>query len=276
MKDHTGIPGSPLDRDAIRRAEMARFLRASRESLPPARPSPRRRTPGLRREEVAAEAGISVTWYTWLEQGRDVAMSRETLSRLTRALGLDETGARYLAGLARPADLRPASSAPPPESLSALVTGLAPHPAYAMDRVCNVVAWNDPAEALFGAFRPGDPVRGNVLARLFLDPGWKDLFADWPAIARSAVAQFRASTAAFAQEPDVTGLLSRLTDAAPVFETVWRAAELAPSPDWTKVLRRGGRTEAWRYSVLRPEGEARGVTVTLYLPVSPPEGAAAT
>lgn len=277
MTDHTGIPTTPQAVDDARRAELGRFLRARRERLPPLAPSGRRRTPGQRREDVAAAAGISVTWYTWLEQGRDVSMSRDTMDRLTRALALDETEGRYLERIARPADLRPPRPASAPASLAGLVAGLAPHPAYAMDRVCNVVAWNEPAGALFGAIVPGDPVRGNILARLFLDPAWKRLFADWPIIARSAVAQFRAGTAAFAQDDDVTALVARLSEAAPVFRTVWEAAELAPSPDWTKVLRRGNRTECWRYTVMRPEGEARGFTVTVYLPpVSPPEPAAAT
>ncbi len=73
----------------------------------------------------------------------------------------------------------------------------------------------------------------------------------------------------------MTGLVSRLRKDAPAFNTVWQASELAPPPDWTKVLRRGDRSETWRYTVLRPEGEARAWTVTLYLPVSPPADVAA-
>ncbi|MGI3168516.1 helix-turn-helix transcriptional regulator [Pseudooceanicola sp. C21-150M6] len=276
MKDYTGILTTPFTAGAARREELARFLRARREALAPQRPGGRRRTPGLRREEVAAEAGISVTWYTWLEQARDVSVSAETLRRVARALQLNETEEHYLTGLARPGDFRAASPEKVPEALLTIVQGLSPHPAYAMDRVFNVVAWNDPAETLFGAFTTGDPVTGNVLARLFLDPEWKRLFVDWPGIARSAVAQFRTATAAFAQDPEVTGLVARLCDEAPVFATVWQAAELAPSPDWTKVIRRGNRTESWRYSVLRPEGAAKGFTVTLYLPLTRPEGPAAT
>lgn len=268
MKDHTGIPTTPLEADAARREDMARFLRAKRESLPPLQSTGRRRTPGLRREDVAAAAGISVTWYTWLEQGRDVTMSLQTLVGLKRALDLDTTETDYLTGLARPSGTALACRATPPEILQTLVRGLAPHPAYAVDRVYNVVAWNRPAETLFGAFKPGDPARGNILARLFLDPEWKELFVDWPAIARSAVAQFRASTAGFSQDPEVTGLIDRLSSEVPVFNTVWRAAELEASPDWTKTLRQGDRTERWRYSVLRPEGEARDFRVTLYLPCS--------
>lgn len=265
MNEHTGIATTTLAAETARREELARFLRSRREGLRPPHPGPRRRTPGLRREEVAEAAGISVTWYTWLEQARDVSMSAETLRRLSRALELDDAGTRYLKGLARPEEAVTPKPVPVPDSLRTLVAGLG-HPAYATDRVGNVAAWNAQAEEVFGVFAPGDPVRGNILARLFLDPGWKTLFADWPLVARSAVAQFRTATAAFARDGDVTDLVARLSEEAPVFRTVWSAAEVAPSPDWTKVLRRGGRDETWRYAVLRPEGEARDFTVTLYLP----------
>jgi len=267
MNEYTGIAPTPLDPDEGRRRALGAFLRRSRERLAPLEGGRRRRTPGLRREEVAEAAGISVTWYTWLEQCRDVTMSAETVDRLGDALALDGAEKRFLKSLARPRDMtRPEPQAELPTAVATLVRSLAPHPAYAVDRACNVMAWNDPAAHVFSAFVPGDPVKGNILARLYLDPDWKALFADWPLVARSAVAQFRAASAPYADAPDVVDLIGRLSLASPAFATVWSAAELAPSPDWTKVLHRNGSKETWRYSVLRPEGAGKDFTVTLYLP----------
>lgn len=267
MTKHAGTRGTCQDPSAGRRAALARLLREARENLEPVPDGRRRRTPGLRREEVADAAGISVTWYTWLEQGRDVTMSSETMARLARALRLDRTQERYLQSLARPREVRaPRRLSEAPVTLETLVDGLDPRPAYAVDRAYNVVAWNTAAARLLGTFGRGDPVRGNVLARLFLDADWQHLFVDWPEIARSAVGQFKASTVAFAQDADVTQLVSRLSAAAPAFRALWSAAELAASPDWTKRIRTGRGVERWRYSLLRPEGAARDFTVAIYMP----------
>lgn len=266
MSKHNGMLTTSFDHETARRQELAAFLRSARERVSPKKPGPRRRTPGLRREEVADAACISVTWYTWLEQGRDVSMSADTMRRLAAALHLDVTQENYLRGLARPVEaLAPVAHEAVPETLVTLVAGLDPHPAYATDRVSNVVAWNRAAGRLLGEFIPGDPVKGNILARLFLDADWKRLFVRWPEIAASAVAQFRASTAAFARDEDVIALASRLMTHAPEFAAVWSATELAQSPDWTKeILTPRGDVETWRYSLLRPEGESRDFTVAVY------------
>ncbi|MHA7775524.1 helix-turn-helix transcriptional regulator [Roseibium sp. M-1] len=266
MTDHTGTSSTRLDADAIRRQELGAFLRAARERMTVSSTERRRRTPGLRREEVADAAAISVVWYTWLEQGRDVRMSPETLARLVRALELNRTEALYLRTLARPDDLDLPSLQAAPGAVSDLVTRLSPHPAYALDRTWNVVACNGDAANLVGPFVRSDPVRGNVLARLFLDPDWKRLFCDWGEVARMAAAQFRASTAAFATEADVVSLLSRLHEVSPDFARIWTSAEIAPAADWTKTILSGGRVTRWRHSVLRPEGAGRDFSVTVYLP----------
>ncbi|MFD1794733.1 helix-turn-helix transcriptional regulator [Paracoccus aurantiacus] len=264
MED-TGTRTDTLHSDESRRRELADFLRRTRERLRPEKPSSKRRTPGLRREEVSDAAGISVTWYTWLEQARDIAVSTETLNRLVEALRLDRTETRYLYGLAgRTGELPAESTVPPSESLCELVTGLMPHPAYAMDRVFNVVASNPSSDALFGRFDTDQPAKSNILTRLFLDPDWKSLFVDWSAVARSAVAQFRASTSAFAQEKDATEIVSLLLEEVPGFKYIWAAAELAESPNWTKTIRCGHGVCRYDYALLRPEGGDRDYTIAIY------------
>jgi hypothetical protein len=209
---------------------------------------------------------MSVTWYTWLEQGRDVRMSAAAASRIARALHLDPAGHRYLMSLARPADVVAPMRNAAPGAISRIVDQLAPHPAYAADRTWNVIAWNECATSLLGDFELSDPARNNVLARLFLDPGWKWCFPDWQAVAQRAVAQFRVATAAYASSPDVVGLVERLRADAPEFEPIWANGEIMTAVDGEKTVRRGAAEETWHYRVMRPEGLGQDHTVTLYLP----------
>lgn len=267
MIKYQGISTTGQDPDLARREELAGFLRMSRQRLVPKTNGMRRRTPGLRREEVAEVAGISVTWYTWLEQGRDVKISAHTVGRLAEALQLESEGRKYLHSLARPNEgICPSAGNEPPGSLIETLEGMLPNPAYAFDRVWNVVHWNRSAETLLGAFHLGNPVYSNVLCRLFLDDDWKNSFVDWPAIVRSAVAQFRSATAAFARSPDTLAVVNYLLEHSEDFSLLWSRADIASPANWDKVLRRGNATETWRYTVLRPEGEGRDFTIALYFP----------
>ena len=150
--------------DQKRRDSLAHFLRSRRERLNPVdfgiAVGGRRRAIGLRREEIADAAGISTTWYVWLEQGRNVNASAQALRALGRALRLSPPELAYLLQLARP-DLdwrrRPAGHAEPTAGLMALLDGLAPHPAYITDRYRQVVASNTPARILLGDFSSADP-----------------------------------------------------------------------------------------------------------------------
>ncbi|TIV69767.1 MAG: helix-turn-helix domain-containing protein, partial [Mesorhizobium sp.] len=148
---------------------------------PCARASSRRRAPGLLREEVALLAGISATWYTWLEQGREANPSAQVLHALADVLKLLPVEREHLFKLAKPEWLPETSRSerPSPDPWMAdLLTALSPNPAYALNRAWDFAAWNDGAAALFGGFDPEDPVKRNLLTRLFLDPDWRALFAD--------------------------------------------------------------------------------------------------
>jgi transcriptional regulator with XRE-family HTH domain len=157
-------PAPIADERASARAELGSFLARCRKALPqPA--GGRRRTPGWRREEIAAAAGISVTWYSWAEQGRDVNLSAAALARLARALRLDAAQTAYVFRLARPASGAAESVAVDP-ALGRFVDGLEPHPAYLLDRGWSIVAANEAARRVFGFAGKGE----HLIERLFIDP----------------------------------------------------------------------------------------------------------
>lgn len=256
------------------REDLARFLRGRRERLDPVdfgiAAGGRRRTAGLRREEVAAAAGISTTWYVWLEQGRDVRASAHTLRSLGRALRLSQSEQSYLFQLARP-DLdwrrQGAGSAAPSASLLSLVDGLTPHPAYVVDRYRQVVGANRPARMLLGDFDGDAPWAGSVIGRLFLDPTWRRRFVDWEAVARSAVAQFRLATAAMTDDPVMTSMIELLSASSEEFAGFWSDRDLAEPPVWRKTVRHPQAGDmTFDFATLQPGGLDRDFTVSVYTP----------
>lgn len=257
-----------------RREELARFLRSRRERLDPAafaiKPGGRRRTAGLRREEVAEAAGISATWYVWLEQGRPVNASPQALRALGRALRLSQAEQTYLFRLARPDLDGPTgaiSEAMPSADLLSLIDGLSPHPAYITNRYRQVVAANRPARLLLGAFDSADPARGSVIGRLFLDPLWREIFPDWEAVARATVAQFRLATASMADDPVLASLIARLSASSEEFARWWADHDLAEPPIWRKAVRHGLVGDmVFDFAVLQPQGRDGDFSVSLYAP----------
>ncbi len=216
-------------------AGLGAFLRAARERLRPAdfgvAPGRRRRTPGLRREEVAALCGVSPTWYTWIEQGRDVAASAPTLRALAEGLRLSAAERAHLFALAGRADPDPAlASAADIEALRLLVDAVA-GAAYVLDRHWNVVAWNAAAATLFapwlgapGAAAPAPPdAPPNLLRYVFLDPAAPQRIVDWQARAERLVAEFRADSAALHHDSAHRALVAELGGRSPVFASAWRA-----------------------------------------------------
>ncbi|MEU3714187.1 helix-turn-helix transcriptional regulator [Streptomyces catenulae] len=182
--------------DRERRRVLAEFLRSRRERISPETAGlptgPRRRTPGLRREEVAALSGVSVTWYTWMEQARDITVSRQVVESLARVLRLSPAEARHLAALAGHA---PPGPAPVPDggpALQRLVDALDPHPAYAVAPNWDLLAWNRAEAGLIGDPAGwADPVP-NLLRRVFTHPPVRTLLVDWPDQARTLLEQYRA------------------------------------------------------------------------------------
>ncbi|MBB3457894.1 transcriptional regulator with XRE-family HTH domain [Rhizobium sp. BK313] len=188
----------------------------------------RRRTPGLRREEVALLAGVGATWYTWLEQGRDVRASAEVLSALADALRLDPAERRHLFTLSD----RPSAEIPSrgpeevSESLRRMLASLTGQPAYVLGRRWDVLAWNAAAVALFGDYGLLQGDARNSVHRVFTDPAHRELLVDWEIVAANSLAMFRAESARYAGDPDFERLIATLTQASPEFRAWWPKQEV--------------------------------------------------
>lgn len=210
---------------------LGSFLRALRERLQPqayALPAGnRRRTPGLRREEVALLCGISPTWYAWIEQGRAETVSTPTLLALARGLRLSGAETRYLFELA--ARALPAAGDSPQADGSALqpLIDAIGAPAYLLDRHWDAVVWNRPAAALFVDWLGhGEHPGGNLLRYVFLDPAAPAFIDDWPARATRLVAEFRADAGARKPDPVTQALIDELCAASPAFAAAWQSQQV--------------------------------------------------
>jgi transcriptional regulator with XRE-family HTH domain len=216
------------------RAELGEFLRAHREALGPEMVKlPRgrgRRTPGLRREEVALLAGVSVTWYTWLEQGRRINASTDVLRAIGRALRLDEAGQEHLVSLARPVNATMPSITSPdevPSALRRLIDGFDPAPAYVLGPHWQFAAWNAAEARLYPPIERLDPSHRNLIWVLFADPGVRDLVIDWDIHARQVLAEFRASTIAVRHDPEMATLVDELCATSEEFKKWWPEHDVA-------------------------------------------------
>jgi transcriptional regulator with XRE-family HTH domain len=229
-----------------RRDELRAFLRSRRARLTPADvglpdDGARRRTPGLRREELAALAGVGVSWYTWLEQGRDIHPSPDVLEALARALRLDAAERSTLFALARtelplPAALDPGTVDGDHALLVALVEGLHPTPAYLLGPMTRILAWNKAASALFGSPHHIPAERRSLLWMLLVDP---DQAAENPGregTARNMVARFRTEYAQHAGEPDYEAFVEELKAESSWFVRWWDQHEISDTQRGTKLV----------------------------------------
>lgn len=203
---------------------LSAFLRALRERQSPAAfglaAGPRRRTPGLRREEVAQLCGLSATWYTWIEQGRDVSVSPSTLARLARGLRLSRAERNYLFELAGKRDPdRSGDGDEPTEPVLACVDAIN-GPAYILDRAWNARRWNAKASRLFTGWLDANGER-NLLRYIFLRPEARSLIRDWPTRAHRVVAEFRAAVTGYADDPEIRRIVEELSVVSTDFERCW-------------------------------------------------------
>lgn len=203
---------------------LGAFVRAHRERLRPEAAVGRRRTPGLRREELAARAGISVTWCTWIEQGRHVKASPQALARLSRALMLSRAERAYLfelAGARDPDGPVPATAADAPPSIVAAVAAVK-HPAYGLDRLWNACSWNGAAARLFRGWLT-EGCQRNLLAFVFLDPAARDLIPNWKDRALRLLAEFRGDYGHSFTDPRARDLVEGLRQQSALFRQAWDA-----------------------------------------------------
>jgi transcriptional regulator with XRE-family HTH domain len=221
-------------------AELGDFLRSRRARLDPADVGlssvRRRRTPGLRREEVAELAGIGVDWYVRLEQGRAVSPSVTTIDALARALCLKPHEHAHLSALARPPDRPAFARETVPASIRRLVEALA-QPAYVTGRRWDVLAWNAAASDIFADLAREAEDERNVLVHMLTHPGARRLFGPgWADEARRMLAQFRATHDLFASDPAFVDLLDRLRRGCPEFSAWWEAHDIRGATGGRKVL----------------------------------------
>ncbi len=222
------------------RSEFGDFLRSRREKLRPEAvglPSGRRRrTPGLRREEVAERAGIGVDWYNRLEQGRAVNPSVTTIDALAYALRLGKVEHAHLRALARDTSCHVFSRESVPEAIRRLVESLN-QPAYVTGRRWDILAWNEAATDIFTDFSRVAEADRNVLIYVLTDPDARRLFgATWADEAKRMVAQFRATHDFWAGDPAFLDLLARLRQGNPEFAIWWEAHDIRGAGIGRKLL----------------------------------------
>lgn len=213
------------------RIELAEFLRSRRERLTPEEvglPSGgRRRTPGLRREEVATLARVGLSWYTWLEQGREISVSSTFLDNLSRALKLDTTERRHLYLLAqqRPPCEPGRTWCVVPPLIIRLIEDLDARPSYVLNLRWDVLAWNDAADRLFG-FSEQAPERRNLLWMLFTSKRLRQLLDPWEGQAVQIFSSFRRDFVQGTQDADIVGLVKDLERVAPEFCDWWNCQDI--------------------------------------------------
>jgi transcriptional regulator with XRE-family HTH domain len=226
--------------DEIRRQELSDFLRNRRGRIAPAdvglRETNRRRTPGLRREEVAQLAGVSATWYTWLEQKRPIGVSSGVLDSLARVLRLDPAERMQLFQLAL---RQPVLESPSKrETVSPLILRLLdrtdPVPAFVLGRRWDVLAWNRAALAFFLDFEQVPANERNLLWLVFTNSTLRSLIVDWPARAKDTLARFRADYGRHAGEAHFVQLVERLKSVSPEFAEWWPRHDILPMTEGRK------------------------------------------
>lgn len=206
---------------------LGEFIRSHRERITPAQVGLpegfRRRAKGLRREEVATLCGISPTWLTWIEQGRTDSISASTLARIAEALLLTQAEKEYLfnlAGLRNPDQL---ASLPEPH-IQDMMRQAVDHiqsPAYALDRLWNALAWNEPAQKLFIGWLDCEALHPNLLDFMFCQAGARTLVEDWATRAQRLVAEFRADVSPRLDDPEIKQTIARLQQSSSDFASFW-------------------------------------------------------
>jgi transcriptional regulator with XRE-family HTH domain len=226
-------PQSPREITAERRRMLGEFIRSRRERTTPEmvgmEPGFRRRTPGLRREEMALLSGIGITWYTWLEQGRSINVSAQVLQSVARVLSLDAAERAHLFSLAElPDPEQPAPLARVSPGVQTMVDQLAPLPAAVFGPRWEILASNRAHLGLFGDYTALPPGCRNSVWMCFMDPFWHTLLPHRAKFARRIVAKMRTAMAEYVGDPGWAALLDLMQTHSPEFRELWARHEVAP------------------------------------------------
>jgi transcriptional regulator with XRE-family HTH domain len=258
---------------------LGAYLRDRRTRLDPAAlgfPAERRRTPGLRREEVAQRACISPTWYTWLEQGRGGAPSADVLGRIARALMLTDVEREhlFLLGLGRPPEARYHKNEGVTPRLQRVLDALDPSPALIRTATWDVVAWNRAATAMLTDYGSLPPEQRNMLRFMFLDPRARAAQYDWESVARFVLGSFRLDAARAGAAADVEPLVDELSRLSPEFNAMWRDHEVpGPHGEAVKHIRHPVLGPiAFEFSVFAVDGRT-DLSLLVYNPATPADAA---
>jgi transcriptional regulator with XRE-family HTH domain len=253
---------------------LGSYLKDRRTKLDPAAfglSAARRRTPGLRREEVAQRAYISPTWYTWLEQGRGGAPSADVLDRIARALMLTDVEREhlFLLGLGRPPEVRYRAVDGITPRLQRVLDALEPSPALIRTATWDVVAWNRAATLMLADYGSMPPKQRNVLRFIFLDPRVRAAQYDWESVARLVVASFRVDAARAGAASEVEPLVEELCRLSPEFEVMWRDNDVRSHGEGVKHIRHPLLGPlALEYSVFAVDGRS-DLSMVVYNPATP-------
>jgi transcriptional regulator with XRE-family HTH domain len=231
----------------------------------------RRRTPGLRREEVAQRANVSATWYTWLEQGRGGAPSADVLDRIARAMMLTDVEREhlFLLGLGRPPQARYQEPDGITPRLQRLIDTLDHSPAFIRTATWDVIAWNRAAEAVLTDYSTLPDGQRNVLRMMFQDSRVRAAQSDWQAVARYVVASFRADVARAGAARNVQSLVDELCATSPEFAAMWRDNDVEGHGDGRKILHHPIAGElSMEFSGFAVDGRP-DLTLVIYNPATP-------
>lgn len=253
---------------------LGAFLKDRRAKLDPTAfglPLTRRRTPGLRREEVAQRANVSATWYTWLEQGRGGAPSAAVLERIARAMMLTEVEREhlFLLALGRPPEVHYRAPEGVTPRLQRVLDALECSPAIVKTATWDVIAWNRAATVVLTDYAALAPQDRNVLRRIFCHPGARTAQFDWEGVARFVVTAFRADVVRAGAAREVEALVDELSRRSPEFRAMWHEGGVRTHGEGTKHLRhpRVG-TLALEYSAFAVDGRP-DLGMVVYNPATP-------
>lgn len=222
--------------------ELGNFLKTRRAKISPLEvgfsSNGRRRTPGLRREEVASLAGIGLTWYTWLEQGRSIKVSSEVLESLARVLMLDNQERIHLYTLARqvpPVDVHLYQGNVNP-MLQHVLDNLILSPSFIMDSRWNIVLWNKAANVVFGNFNNINVNERNMVYMMFNNDNYKQLFIDWKFHAQGMLARFRSTTVEYVDDPWFAKFIEDMKEKNDEFNLWWSKHDVQRNSEFQKKI----------------------------------------
>jgi transcriptional regulator with XRE-family HTH domain len=270
----TGSNGTVASGDH-RRAELAAFLRSRRERITPEQaglpPGSRRRTPGLRREEVAQLSGVGVTWYTWLEQGRPINASPQVLTAVARTLMLDQAEREHLFRLADIPDAAAAASSATcdqvPPDVQHILDALVPLPASVLNERFDLLAWNNAYAVLWPGMVSAAPAERNTLWQCFTLPGCCHPYVNRNEQLSTLVAQLRGAYGRHLGEPAWTGFVRRLRAVSPAFSKLWDEQEVASQVTYLKVFRHPSHPRLLLTTTSLAVLSVPGTRVVVYHPV---------